>query len=61
MDFRIILKNTKAGCHCNIFETDSTKVAKRCVEAMNGAPCMSIGCDKADTHCKAESIKIKKK
>ena len=60
MDFRVVLKNRKQGCQCKIFETDSTKVAKRCVDAMNGAPCRSVGCENSDVHCKAESIKVKK-
>ena len=60
MNFSVILKNREQRCECIIFSTDSAKVAKRCVEAMNGAPCCSPGCDHADIHCKPESIKNKK-
>lgn len=61
MNFKIILKNRKNNCQCDIFQTDSTKVAKKAVEAMNGAPCMKgCGCENANANCKAESIKVKK-
>lgn len=60
MEFRLILENLKKGCKCDLFETGSSKVAKRCVDAINGAPCRSCGCAEADTHCKAVSIKNKK-
>lgn len=60
MQFKVILKNRKLGCQCNIFQTDSTKVAKKAVEAMNGAPCApGNGCENACANCKAESIKMK--
>lgn len=60
MNFSVILKNRERGCECTILLTDSTKVAKRCVEAMNGAPCCSQGCSHADNHCRAESVKNRK-
>lgn len=60
MQFKVVLRNRKQSCECVILNTDSTKVAKKCVEIINGAPCCSAGCDHSDTHCKAESIKSKK-
>lgn len=60
MQFKIVLKNRKQNCECTLLYTDSTKVAKKCVETINGAPCCGPNCDHADAHCKAESVKNRK-
>ena len=58
--YKLSLINKEEGCRCGLMMTESSKIAKKCVELINGATCCNAdGCKKASMKCHCESVKVK--